>query len=75
MSEFVRYDKTLAAHAKSCGPDYWKYRSADCPKCQDVTIKIARFRWDAELGGTMVKCTKKQIRQLKTALRWQLPAV
>jgi predicted ArsR family transcriptional regulator len=23
----------------------------------------------------MVKCTKKQIRELKTALRWKLPAV
>ena len=23
----------------------------------------------------MVKCTKKQIRQLKTALRWKIPAV
>jgi hypothetical protein len=25
-------------------------------------------------GGWMVKCTKKQIRQLKTALRWKIPA-
>src|SRR5215468_5399799 len=25
-------------------------------------------------GGRMVKCTKKQIRQLKTALRWKIPA-
>jgi hypothetical protein len=23
----------------------------------------------------MVKCTKKQVRELKTALRWKLPAV
>jgi transposase len=26
------------------------------------------------LGGQMVKCTKKQIRELKTALRWKIPA-
>jgi transposase len=26
-------------------------------------------------GGRMVKCTKKEVRQLKTALRWKLPAV
>ncbi len=25
-------------------------------------------------GGRTVKCTKKQIRQLKTALRWKIPA-
>jgi transposase len=26
------------------------------------------------LGGRMVKCTKRQIRELKTALRWKMPA-
>jgi hypothetical protein len=26
------------------------------------------------LGDQMVKCTKRQIRQLKTALRWKIPA-
>jgi transposase len=26
------------------------------------------------LGGRMVKCTKRQIRVLKTALRWKMPA-
>src|SRR5260221_3010785 len=25
-------------------------------------------------GGRMVKCTRKQVRQLKTALRWKIPA-
>jgi len=25
-------------------------------------------------GERMVKCTKRQIRQLKTALRWKIPA-
>lgn len=44
--EFVRYDRTLVSHPKSGDPDYWKYRSADCPTCQEVTIEIARFRWD-----------------------------
>jgi len=29
----------------------------------------------SDSGERMVKCTKKQIRQLKTALRWKLPAV
>jgi hypothetical protein len=26
------------------------------------------------LGEQMVKCTKRQIRELKTALRWKIPA-
>src|SRR5215831_6393476 len=30
--------------------------------------------WLSDSGGWMVKCTKKQIRQLKTALRWKIPA-
>ena len=27
----------------------------------------------SDSGGRMVKCTKKQIRELKTALRWKIP--
>jgi transposase len=30
--------------------------------------------WSSDSGEQMVKCTKSQVRQLKTALRWKLPA-
>src|SRR3984893_16683536 len=30
--------------------------------------------WSSDSGEQMVKCTKSQIRKLKTALRWKLPA-
>src|SRR6202023_828581 len=30
--------------------------------------------WSSDSGEQMVKCTKSQVRQLRTALRWKLPA-
>jgi transposase len=37
---------------------------------------MIRFDYPADSGGRMVKCSNKQVRELKTALRmWKLPAV
>jgi DNA-directed RNA polymerase specialized sigma24 family protein len=37
---------------------------------------MIRFDCPCDSGGRMVKCTKKEVRELKTALRmWKLPAV
>ena len=31
--------------------------------------------WSSDSGEQMVKCAKSQVRKLKTALRWKLPAL
>ncbi len=41
--DFVRYNSVVANHATKDALEFWKYRSASCPDCRDVTIEIARF--------------------------------
>jgi transposase len=40
--------------------------------CGALDRNVVRFSL-SDSGGRMVKCTKRQIRKLKTALRWKIP--
>jgi uncharacterized protein DUF4145 len=46
VQEFVRSNSTVATVRNHRTPEFWRYRSAACPNCGDVTIEIARFRRD-----------------------------
>jgi hypothetical protein len=39
--------------ARIDGRGHWGYRFAFCPKCQDVTIEIAPFRWGEQ--GSLIQ--------------------
>jgi len=43
VQEFVRSDRVVIGVSPSNTLEFWKYRSASCPDCKDVTIEIARF--------------------------------
>jgi hypothetical protein len=43
VQEFVRANSTVFGFTPSNDPEFWKYRSTNCPDCRDVTIEIARF--------------------------------
>jgi len=46
INDFARSDGLVVSRTKLRASEFWKYRSAECPNCGDVTIEIAHFRRD-----------------------------
>jgi hypothetical protein len=51
MEDFVRHNGGVFSPPQQSGAIRWRYRSAKCPRCDDVTIEIAPYTAHLHVKG------------------------